>query len=313
MTAVPRSLPYLFSAYCLLGCSAPGDAPAPSLSRVQLPAGEAARVGSEHVALLSVQRVADTQRVSLAVARDRATRDAVLALGARAAFEGGSIVQVAERAAFARALLELFKAEALARGPATDAELSDLTALRWQDFDRPETVRTTHAVARVDKPESEAAAKAVAQQLFEAVRGSQGSEEFMRRAQTVPHEGVEVRVERLPAITRDGRVYYPDNPPPDSGSQHFDEAFAAAVHQLTAGQISEPLKTVFGYHVVFCEARLPPLRVPLEERRQLLAGEVIKGRAERAKQALLGELSRAKPILIARAAEDLTARVQVRE
>ncbi len=62
-----------------------------------------------------------------------------------------------------------------------------------------------------------------------------------------------------------------------------------------------------------CEARLPELRVPLEQRRQLLAGEVAKGRAERAKQELLERVGRATPVAVARSVDDLTARVRVSE
>ena len=53
--------------------------------------------------------------------------------------------------------------------------------------------------------------------------------------------------------------------------------------------------------------------MPLEQRRQLLHDEVMKGRAERAKQDLLKRLSALQPIQICRAADDLTSRVRVEE
>ena len=122
-----------------------------------------------------------------------------------------------------------------------------------------------------------------------------------------------MRAERLPALTRDGRTYYPEGAPAELAGQRLDKDFAEAAFGLTVGQISTPVKSIFGYHVILCEARLPEKRVPLEERRQLLGDEVLKGRAERAKQDLLGRLSSSTPILIARSVEDLTARVQASE
>jgi len=295
------------------GCSGTNEPAPPVATQVHLPAGLAAKVGTEEVALSTVAGIARAQKVSLPVARDLATRDAAFALDARVAFAGGSLIPVVERAAQARALMEAFEADAAALGPASDAEVSELSALRWQEFDRPETVRTTHAVAIVTRPEQDAAARAIAQHVFESVRGVSNPEDFMRLAQAVPHEGIDVRAERLPPVTSDGRVYYPGGAPPERANQRFDKDFAEAAHRLVVGAIGEPAKSIFGYHVILCEERLPEHRVPLEERRSLLAGEVRKSRAERSKQELLGRLSSTTSIAITRSVDDLTAQVQVTE
>jgi len=79
----------------------------------------------------------------------------------------------------------------------------------------------------------------------------------------------------LPAVTADGRTFDPDNPQPDA-NQHFDVGFASAAQALAVGQISDPTKTIFGYHVILCEARLPEQRMPLEQRRVRLYDQVIK-------------------------------------
>ena len=286
-------------------------APQPTL-HVALAAGIAAKVGNEESAVATVTRVAQAQRVAPSLARDYAIDDARLAAAARADLSS-SLVKVLERAALSRALLEGMQAEAAARGPATDAEIAELTALRWQEFDRPETVRTTHAVVLVQKPEQDAPARALAQRIRDAVGSTTDPQEFIRLAQAVPHDGIELRAERLPAVTRDGRVFFPDQPQLSANSQRFDPDFAAAAFALGVGQISQPAKSSFGYHVILCEARLPELRVPLEQRRQLLAGEVAKGRAERAKQELLERVGRATPVAVARSVDDLTARVRVSE
>jgi len=283
-----------------------------SQRHARLPIGVVAQVGSDEVGLETVRRISAAQAVSPDEARDRALTDALFAAGARAAYEGRALVPVLERAAWSRALLEGLKNEALARGPASDAEVAELTAVRWRELDRPESVRTTHAVALVEKAADEAEARTVAERIHEAVSGVTDPEEFMRLAKAVPHEGVQVRAERLPAVTADGRVYDPDRPAADS-SESFDLDFAKAAYALKPGQVSEPVKSRFGYHVVLCEARFPEQRVPLEQRRQLLHDDVVKGRAERAKQDLLKRLSALQPIEVGRAADDLTSRVQVDE
>lgn len=297
-----------------VGLSACSNSPggAPTLQRGRLPAGVAARVGSDPISLATVQRIASVEGVSLEVARDRALRDALFAAEARSVYRSRDLTPVLERAALARVLLEGLKQDALARGPASDAEVAELTALRWRELDRPETARTVHAVAMVQKSADEAKARAVALQIYDAVKGVKEPDEFLRLAQAVPHDGVEVRAERLPPVTGDGRVYDPSKPSGDS-EQGFDSDFAKAAAALAVGQISVPTKTRFGYHVILCEARVPELRVPLEERRRLLHDEVIKGRAERAKQELLAGLATAAPVQITRAVDDLTARAQVKE
>jgi len=294
-------------------CSGSVDSATPMPQSVHLAPGVAAKVGGDEIALVTVAGIARAQRVPLPAARDLAARDALFGAGARLAFADGPLVPVVERGAWARALLEAFKAEAVARGPASDAEVSELSALHWQDFDRPETVRTTHAVAIVAKPEQDAPARALAQQLYAAVRGTSDATEFIRLAQALPHGDLDVRAEGLPALTRDGRSYYPEGAPAELAAQRFDEEFARAAHRLAVGQVSEPVKSIFGYHVILCEQRLPEKHVPLEERRALFADEVVKGRAERAKQEVLGRLSSATQILITRSVEDLTMRVQVGE
>ena len=296
-----------------LACSANGGAPAPSLQHTHLPVGVAAQVNSEPIALSTVSRIARAQGISLQLARDRAVSDALFAAGARSVFANNSVLPVAERSALSRTLLEGFKADALALGPATDAEVAELTAHRWQDLDRPPSARTTHAVVQIDGPASDAKARAVAEQIRSAVLGITDPEAFMAAARAVPHEGVEVRVERLPAVTADGRTYYPDGAPPDSADEHFDSAFAIAANALSVGQISEPTKSRFGYHVILCEAHIPELRVPLEERRLRLHDQVQKQRAENRKQTLLKQLTADGSVQIGRAADDLTASVQVSE
>jgi hypothetical protein len=290
----------------LIACS---ESLAPSPARAHLATGVAASVASDSIAPATVQRIAQAERVTPQVARARAITDALFAAGAREAFQSRPVLSVVERAALARALLEDMKSDALAGGPPTDVEVAELTALRWRELDRPASSRTTHAVAIVEKPEDEAAALEIAQRIHAAVRGVTDPDEFLRLATAVPHVGIEVRAERLPPVTPDGRVF----DPAADRDQAFDPGFAAVATRLAVGEISEPTKTRFGYHVILCEARIPEQRLPLAQRRELLRDEVLKRRAERAKQELLARLSAALPVEISRAADDLTSQVSVSE
>ncbi len=299
---------FIFWGGALVVACARAEGGATLSEQTRLPAGVIASVGAENIARVTVERIAAAESVTPSVARDRAISEALFAAGARDAFRARPLAPVLERAAAARALLDGMKAEALARGAPTDAEVAQLTELRWVELDRPESARTTHAVALVKSPEEDAKARAVAEQIATAVHGVTDPAEFMRIANAVPHAGVEVRAERLPAVTADGRAFDPDKPNANADA-HFDPDFANAALRLAVGEISAPVKSAFGYHVILCEARLPALSIPLEQRRALLRDEVLKSRAEREKQELLARLAAATPIQISRASDELTARV----
>lgn len=295
----------------LVACSRAPEA-MPRSQHGKLPDGVVASVGAEQVSRDTALRIAHAEGVTLAAARDRAVTDAVFATAARDTFRGRPLVPVLERAALARAILDRMKADVLASGPPTDAEIAALTELRWVELDRPASARTTHAVAEVKTPSDDAKARAVAEAIYAAVRNVKDPDEFIRLAQAIPTDGIEVRAERLPAVTADGRAFDPDRPNAGADSR-FDPDFAKAATALAPGEVSGPTKSAFGYHVILSEARFPEVRVSLEDRRALLQDEVLKARAERAKQELLTRLVAATTIQISRASDDLTSRVVLLE
>ncbi|HEY4158670.1 MAG TPA: peptidylprolyl isomerase, partial [Polyangiaceae bacterium] len=159
----------LLAAACLalLACARSHDA---GLINAHFAPGVVARVADEDISASTVRGIAEAQHVAVRVARDRAITDALFALAARDSLTDSGYPRVAERAARARAILAALKFDAEALGPPTDAEVEALTAARWQEFDRPETVRVTHAVVRVSSPAQEVAARLCAQRVLTAVR-----------------------------------------------------------------------------------------------------------------------------------------------
>jgi len=292
-------------------CSCGGSsAPAPAATSSQLPTGAAARVGSQLISTLSVSRIAQAQGLSPARALDHAVSDALFAQAASSSIVPGLAPQI-ERAALAHGLLEQLRIEATRGGPATEAELAELVRERWLDMDRPDAVRTTHAVVVSDKPESAAAAQRAAERLAEAVKPATSAQDFERLAKAVPLDGLELRVESLPPVTSDGRMFEQR----EGGflaRGNLDPNFArAAVALTTLGQLSPVTKTQFGFHVIRMEERLAGHVVPKSELAGLLGADALARRAARARRELLEQLRKARVIEVDRGVDELTARPKV--
>ena len=144
------------------------------------------------------------------------------------------------------------------------------------------------------------------------MRGAKNSDDFVERVEHLPKQALEVRAEQLPPVTADGRLWDPDERPPKAIEATLDLDFTRAAHELRQpGDQSGIVKSAFGYHVILLEARLPELRVPLEERRELLQNEVLARRAKPVLEALTTRMHAATPITTERAIDALTALVAV--
>jgi peptidyl-prolyl cis-trans isomerase C len=291
-------------AFSLLSCTS-GSNQEPT--RQSLPEGVAARVGGELVDTRTIARIASARRVAPTEARDLAIKDALFAAWARHDSANAPAVVVAERAALGRALLEALEAEAMNAGSATDAELAELVAERWTELDRPPSVRTTHAVIRVKKPEDAAPGLALAERLARELRGITDAAAFIERASAFDAKPFELVTERLNPVTPDGRVWEPNGRPGSQLPSGFDLDYARAANAIErAGEQSPVVKTAFGYHVILLDERLPERRLSPEERRAALEHEIVSRRARKLVESTVARLRSATPIERERNEDSLT-------
>jgi peptidyl-prolyl cis-trans isomerase C len=273
---------------------------APPVASAALPSGAVANVAGEIVSVETVQRIAQAKQLPARAASELAVTDALFAAHARSSLPTGRVAH-AEAAVLARALVEELR-RAAERTPITTEERAAALDALWSEVDRPSTVRTTHAVVRLKDGADPKRAEALAQQIAEAVAGARDSDDFRARASAVPAQGLELRVEKLPFITLDGRQ-------PESGGR-FDVDFANAAHALAnEGDLSPVVKTAFGFHVIRLEERAAPKQSPPAVREQRLARWVYEKRATEALEKELKRLRTASPVAVSRGAETLTAQV----
>jgi parvulin-like peptidyl-prolyl isomerase len=285
-----RALP--LSVVLLAGCSPAATEPHAAGS---VPAGAIAACAGKAILGASVASVASASRVAPTEALQRLAHDARLAAEAEArGLDQEAGVQRELKGALARALLARIKQENSA--PPSPEEIQTLRAARWRDFDRPESARVIHAVAMGEGREE---ARKVAEAIRKATAGASGEADFEERAKQVPHEGVEVRVERLPPMARDGRGVE------EEGS--FVVPFAEAALALKApGEQSPVVATSFGYHVIFLIERLPAQRFSDRELGRLASEEILARRMSAATRGLVERLRREHPAALERNAIELT-------
>lgn len=265
-------------------------------SSVDLEGEAVARVGAESIAGTTIRRIAAAQAVPLEEARRRAIRDALFAEEARAR---GVDARALEANVLARSLFDDLRREAA--GPVTDDELEEVTRRHWRELRRPEGVRVVHALVHrprggPPRPPTEAdlaVMREVAGDVHAAVspaadaarRGGDGHHgaitSFRQLASGVDPRGFELTVEALDPFTAEGALMGA------SGGSLVPEFVEATWPLREPGAITAPFATSFGVHVAMVLERTPPREVPIEERRALVAPEVLDDRIRRRRADLL--------------------------
>ncbi len=298
----------LFGVACGIACGEAGHSETERTAYSDLAPGIVASIAGRTIRIEAVRQVAEQQNLSPKQALEGLIQDGVLATAAEEQLPGSR--KSAERAVLARVLLRELEQKSRAEGPPSPEEIDAVTAKHWMEVDRPESVRTVHAVVLVQDQAKRAEAKALAEKLQKAVQGLSEPEAFMKAAQAVDPGKFEVRVERLPPTAPDGRVVRAEVPAAlRPKGERFDVTFARAANAIEhVGEQSGVVETSFGYHVILLTERLPAQKVPVEQRMSELVEEVITERARKRSDRLLERLRSRVSIEVSRQFEALTSK-----
>lgn len=262
-------------------------------------AGSVASCAGKMIFSATVSTTVAAQKISARQAIEFLAQDARFAAEAESrGIQASHQVVFAKKALAVRLLLEQLKKQDSA--PVTKEEIQSIRKDRWLDFDRPEGARVIHAVVLGDSLQ----ALKIAEAISAATIGVKTPSDFESKAKTVEHGDIEVRIENLPMMSKDGKSLEKDG-----GS--FDSTFAEAALALkTSGEISPIIKTSFGYHLIFLIEHSDAVHPSDEELAQIAREELLSRRWHQEERKQIASLRAQQEILIARNAEELTGGLQ---
>lgn len=132
----------------------------------------------------------------------------------------------------------------------TDAEAKAFYESHLDYFYEPERVKAAHILVKVDKKASEADRKAALEKAKRiAAEVKQDPKRFAEIAKTQSD---------CPSKENGGELG-------EFGRKQMVEEFENAVFKMKAGEISDPVKTEFGYHIIRCDAEAKRTLVPFDK------------------------------------------------
>lgn len=305
----------------------------PSPSTADLQETVVAQVDSESITVETLERVMRSQAVPAHSALELSLFDALCAKEARARGLDWRVGRSASHF-YARAVFDAHAAAARELGEPTDTEVGQFVSANWIEVDRPEARVVLHAVV-LSAEEDGSAADLKARNLAGEIRAGlgaavtqvkstaapnyvptlattryptdPGADAFVRAVEAVDPQGLSVKVEQLPPIGTDGRAITPDR-----GS--MDPLFVEGISKLAErGNLSEPIKSSFGYHVVLLLARLPSSQLTRKELVERFGADIVAARAGMELENTLTRLRRETPTEFDPAIDQALSLVIVRE
>ncbi len=146
-------------------------------------------------------------------------------------------------------IAKMMKEQVATTVEATDAEVKAFYDQNQERFKRPETVRASHILLRVDPNADDAAKKQTKAKIDEILKRAKSGEDFGALAQQNSQDG---------SAPQGGDLgYFP--------KEKMVPAFADVAFALKPGEISDVVTTQFGVHIIKVTDRKAAGAVPLEE------------------------------------------------
>ena len=146
-------------------------------------------------------------------------------------------------------IAKMMSAQVASGTEATDVEVKDFYDKNPDRFKRPETVRASHILLRIDPSADEATKKQTKAKIDDVLKRAKGGEDFAKLAQENSQDG---------SAPQGGDLgYFP--------KERMVPAFADVAFALKTGEISDVVTTQFGVHIIKVTDRKAPGTVPLEE------------------------------------------------
>lgn len=262
-------------------CSSPDPAER-SAQGGALAEGVIANVDGAAIRLGEVEALAARSGLSPREALARLEAEALLAAEAeRQGYADAAAVRKVAEQALAQALV----VAEVETDAATAAEIDAALANSGRRFDAPEQRGSNHVLATLPKsptPEQEEAARKFASELVQALRGVPDPLSVLPRFKEANVPGVTLKVEVLPPEPLDGR---------------YVREFSRAVFALEKpGQVADPVRTIYGWHVIVLREIVPEKRVPVSVARAELEAEITVKKRQARLEALLRRLQSRTPV-----------------
>jgi peptidyl-prolyl cis-trans isomerase C len=147
------------------------------------------------------------------------------------------------------AINKMMEAEVAGQPEATDAQVREFYDKNPDKFKQDETVRASHILIRVDPKADEATKNKARAKAGDLAKQAKGGADFAKLARENSADGSAAQGGDLNFLSK-GQTVAP-----------FDQA----VFSMKPGDISDPVETEFGYHVIKVTEKKPASTVPFEQ------------------------------------------------